>query len=112
MELSTSNILELPNQIIDWVDNVITRNDNAEIPIDFVIFPYPAGGWAAQCVPKSLKEKFSQRVPFPKEWAGQNNDLPEITGVTGAIMCHNGRFFIRAREKKEAIKLCELAMEK
>lgn len=112
MENKTSNVLELPNQIIPWVDNVIIENIIAEVPADFVIFRYPAGGWAAQCVPNSFIEKFTQRIPFPKEWAGKTNELSEITGVDGAILCHNERFFIRAKHKEEVIALCELAVKK
>ena len=107
------NILELPNQKIPWLEPVVKHNEETledKEKIDFVIFEYPDGGWAAQCVPPSLEEKFKQRIPFPKEWAGQTTALPEISGVKEATFCHNERFFVRA-ETKEAVKaLCVAAM--
>ena len=45
-----NGILEIPSQTLDWMETVV--NINATIvknnPINFVIFPYPNGGWAAQ----------------------------------------------------------------
>ena len=76
------------------------------------MFKYPAGGYAVQCVPKSYNDKFSQRIPFPEEWAGQTDDLPRISGIKSAILCHNGRFFARSAEKEDVIKMCEIATQK
>lgn len=105
-----NGILEIPSQTIDWLENVININNTAETNlINFVIFPYPNGGWAAQCVPPSLKEKFGQRIAFPKEWAGQTNKLPEISGIVGSTFCHNGCFFARATNKEDIIKMCAIA---
>lgn len=105
-----NGILVIPSQTIDWVETVININEtNKNKCINFVIFPYPNGGWAAQCVPPSLKNKFGQRISFPKEWAGQTDNLPEISGVKDAIFCHNGRFFIRASSKESIIKMCTIA---
>ena len=91
-----NGILEIPSQTLDWMETVV--NINATIvknnPINFVIFPYPNGGWAAQCVPPSLKKKFNQRITFPKEWAGQTDKLPKISGVVDSTFCHNGCFFV------------------
>ena len=103
-------ILEIPSQTIDWLETTIEINSsNNNRKINFVIFPYPAGGWAAQCVPPSLSEKFAQRIPFPSEWAGQTDKLPEISKVEGANFCHNGCFFIRATSKEAVVKLCNIA---
>ena len=105
-----SGILEIPSQTIDWLETVININASIENrQINFVIFPYPNGGWAAQCVPPSLEEKFSQRIPFPKQWAGQTEKLPEISGITEATFCHNGCFFVRANNKDAIIKMCIIA---
>ena len=106
-------ILEIPSQTMDWVDTVI--GFNLSVPcefakVNFVMFPYPAGGWAAQCVPPSFDDKFGQRISFPKAWAGKTDDLPAITGVPTATFCHNGCFFVRAQEKDDVTALCKLAM--
>lgn len=105
-----NGILELPSQTIEWVETVIAINHSTQTKqVNFVIFPYPNGGWAAQCVPSSLTNKFSQRIPFPKKWAGQTNKLPEISGIAGATFCHNGCFFVRAKTKKAITKMCQIA---
>lgn len=109
----SNHILEIPSQTIPWLDTVCNINHEhfCSNTINFVIFPYPAGGWAAQCVPPSLEEKFKQIVPFPKSWAGQTNDLAKISGVDDATFCHNGCFFARAKSKNGIIKMCALAMK-
>lgn len=105
-------ILEIPAQTLYWRDPIIQLNastKNRKKQINFVIFPYPDGGWAAQCVPPSWKNKFGQRIPFPAEWAGQTDKLAEISGVDGATLCQNGLFFARANSKEAIIQMCELA---
>lgn len=110
VDCEDNGILEISSQTIDWVETVIDINDSTETnQINFVIFPYPNGGWAAQCVPPSFTNKFSQRISFPNEWAGQTDKLPEITGVEGATFCHNGRFFVRATSKEAITKMCNIA---
>lgn len=106
------NILELPSQTISWLKKVVELNGFiSSDPIIFVIFPYPDGGWAAQCVPPSLEDRYSQIVPFPKHWAGLTTDLPFTSGVAEATFCHNGRFFVKATTREAVIKLCKKAME-
>ena len=106
-----NGVLEIPSQTMDWVEAVVNINNctEKENQINFVIFPYPAGGWAAQCVPPSLENKFEQRISFPKEWAGETKKLPEISGVADATFCHNGRFFVRASSKDAITELCIIA---
>ncbi len=109
----SDNILEIPSQTTPWLKSVVkfnmTASDEKEI-VNFVIFKYPDGGWAAQCVPPSLEEENEQRIPFPKEWAGQTTELANICKVKGAIRCHNNRFFIRAQTRNDIIKMCKLAV--
>ncbi len=105
-----NGILELPAQTIDWTETVIKINSSVRFnKINFVIFPYPNGGWAAQCVPPSQKKKFKQRIPFPSAWAGETDKLPELSKVAGATFCHNGRFFARATSKDDIIQMCNIA---
>lgn len=106
-----SHILEIPNQYIDWKPRVVEYNSIPFTYIDFVVFPYPTGGYAAQAVPPCLDEPFKQRIPFPCEWAGLTTTLPEVSGVKTATFCHNNLFFVRAETKEDVIKLCEIAIE-
>lgn len=105
-----NGILEIPSQTLEWKETVITINSFVDSKkINFVIFEYPDGGWAAQCVPPSLEDEFGQRIAFPLEWAGQTDYLPIISGVEGAIRCHNGRFFARAKDRQSIIEMCMIA---
>lgn len=106
-----NGILEIPAQTMPWIEDVVNYNESHNYKVKFVIFPYPAGGWAAQSVPPSIEKKFEQLVSFPKEWAGGNEKtLPEISGIKDAILCHNGRFFARTKTRESIIKMCRIAM--
>ncbi len=109
---SKGGILQISAQNMPWQEVVVKLNKKYDNSIKFVIFQYPAGGWAAQAVPPSMEQQFDQLVPFPKDWAGgDENTLPEICGVKTAMFCHNGRFFARARNYEDIIKMCNLAIE-
>lgn len=103
------NILLIPSQTIPWTDIIIEINETADNPIDFVAFPYPAGGYAIQSVPPSKEDKFGQRIPFPDKWAGETDDLAYISGIESAILCHRGKFFARAMELEDIILMGEKA---
>lgn len=106
-----NGILEIPAQTMPWLEDVVSYNESHNYKVKFVIFPYPAGGWAAQSVPPSIEKKFEQLISFPKEWAGGNEKtLPEISGIDDATFCHNGRFFARAKTKEAIIEMCRIAM--
>lgn len=110
------HILEIPSQAFPWLESVTYHNNISSSfenwnHIYFVIFPYLSGGWAAQCVPPSFERKFDQIAPFPKEWAGQTDKLPEISGVEDATFCHNGCFFVQAKSREGVIALCNKAQE-
>lgn len=103
------NILILPSQTIPWTKEIIYYNDHSSNKIDFVVFPYPNGGYALQCVPLSKENLFSRRIPLPEEWAGETTKLPEISGFKSATFCHNGRFFARADDYNDIIEMCNVA---
>lgn len=109
--LVSYGILEIQSQTMPWQEGVMMFNAKNNNLVKFVIFEYPAGGWAAQCVPPSKDNMFGQLLPFPAEWAGGNEKtLPGITGVEDASFCHNGRFFIRAKTREGVIRMCLMAM--
>ena len=54
---------------------------------------------------------FESRICFPKSWAGKRNeDFEELTGVSGAIFCHNALFMAVADSKQGAWQLAEQAL--
>jgi len=52
-----NGILEISAQSVPWLESITQYNKSNDFKIKFVIFPYPSGGWAAQCVPPSTEEK-------------------------------------------------------
>ena len=109
---TNDGILEIPSQTMPWLENVVSYNESHNYKVKFIIFPYPAGGWAAQSVPPSIEKKFEQLISFPKEWAGgTENTLPKISGISDATFCHNGCFFVRAKTKESILKMCRIAMK-
>lgn len=51
------------------------------------------------------------RMYLPEEWAGlQNEQLQEVTQVSGATFCHNGRFIGGASSKEAALAMAHLAI--
>ena len=102
------NVLLIPSQTIPWLKTVIKYNNNGA-RIDFVVFPYPDGGFALQCVPLSLENKFSQRIPLPEIWAGETVNLAKISNIETAILCHKGRFFARAKQLNDILKMAKVS---
>ena len=94
-----------------WLEEVVSYNKRNNDEIKFVIFSCPRKGWAAQCVPPSVEEKFCQLISFPKEWAGAGEKtLPKLSGVEEATFCNNGCFLVRARTKNAIKEMCKIAM--
>lgn len=105
----SGNIMDIPSQFIKWQPIILEHNATSSCKIDFVVFPHPSGGYAAQCVPPSKDDFFNQRIPFPKSWAGQTDKLAKLSGVKGATFCHNARFFVRGETRDAVVELCKIA---
>jgi len=103
------NMLIIPTQTYPWVDMSIEYNEISEDKIDFVVFPYPSGGFAIQCVPPSFENKFGQRIRLPKAWAGETKNLSKLSGVESAILCHKGLFFARAETLSDILLMGDIA---
>lgn len=76
----------------------------------FVVFPRDEGDWAIKTI-KNDNHTFVDRKSLPEIWAGKNNkELEKVTGVPGAIFCHNGRFIAVANNKEAILKMAEIAL--
>jgi uncharacterized UPF0160 family protein len=76
----------------------------------YVITPRVDGTWKVESVRKS-KFTFESRKMFPESWAGKRDkELADVTGISDAIFCHNGRFMVVAKSKESAIKLAQKAL--
>lgn len=57
-------------------------------------------------------EAYKRKVLFPETWAGlRDEELEKVSGVSGAVFCHNGRFLCAASNKESAIALAKRALE-
>ncbi|HYC34229.1 MAG TPA: MYG1 family protein [Candidatus Paceibacterota bacterium] len=76
----------------------------------FVVLPY-GSTWALRAVRKDLAS-FDNRKNLPNEWAGKaGEELEKITGVSGAMFCHNKLFVANAKTKEAALALAKLALD-
>ncbi len=76
----------------------------------FIVFPRHDQNWSIKTI-RNDKNSFIDRKSLPKEWAGKKDgELEKITGVPGAIFCHNGRFLAVAKTKEAVLKMAEIAL--
>jgi uncharacterized UPF0160 family protein len=74
----------------------------------------PSGDhWKLRGIPPSLNERMKVRRPLPEQWAGlRDKELRTITGISGAIFCHKGRFISIWETKEDALRALHLAMKR
>ncbi len=55
---------------------------------------------------------FKSRKLFPESWAGKRDeDFEKVSGVKGAVFCHNGRHLVIAKTREAANALAEIAVQ-
>jgi uncharacterized UPF0160 family protein len=75
----------------------------------FVVHPRETD-WCVTTI-RRADEGFETRADLPLSWAGlTNGELERVTGVTGAVFCHNKRFVAAARTREAALALAQLAV--
>ncbi len=75
----------------------------------FVVYP-KEGNWRISAVRNNLGS-FENRKNLPAAWAGKRGEeLSVLTGVSGAVFCHNKLFKAGAVTKEGAIMLARLAL--
>ncbi|MBR2246483.1 MAG: MYG1 family protein [Bacilli bacterium] len=100
--------LEL-DKYLPYEDAILTNPKGNNIM--FVVYPSNREGYAIKTVPKSL-EDHTDRLLLPEKWAGlAHKKLEDITGVKGAIFCHNNRFIATAETREAALKLVKEALK-
>ncbi len=88
-------------------EEAVLANEKANAYL-FVAFPSNRGGYAIKTVPKSLEDR-SSRLPFPKEWAGlQDEQLEEVSGIKGLRFCHAGCFIVNCKTEESAYQVLDL----
>lgn len=70
----------------------------------FLVYPSNRGGWNAQVVPVAENDR-TAKVPFPHEWWGRQDTLPD-----GATFCHASGFLLATNTKEQAVNACLTAL--
>lgn len=76
---------------IPWMECFFELNGENH-PAKFVVMP-SGQHWKLRGIPPSLDKNMLVRIPLPLSWAGMlDDDFKRVTGISGAIFCHKGRF--------------------
>ena len=80
-------------------------------PAQFVIMP-SGSHWILRGVPPNLEDKMNVRHPLPRTWAGLlKDDLARVSGISGAIFCHKGRFISVWETRESALKALQFTLD-
>lgn len=95
---------------IPWLE-IFFEMGGADHPAKFIIMP-SGNHWKLRGIPPSLEEKMKVRCPLPLEWAGLlADDLKRVSGISGAIFCHKGRFISVWETCEDALKALDYALK-
>lgn len=71
----------------------------------FVIYPSTRGGYCIKTVPVSVKDR-SNRMSFPKEWGGlDDEELEKVSGIKDITFCHANLFLVSTKTKEAALEV-------
>ncbi len=94
-----------------WLD-VFFDMDGERHPAQFVIMP-SGSHWKLRGIPPNSKDRMKVRMPLPESWAGlMAEELKKVSGISGAIFCHKGRFISVWKTKDDALKALNLILSK
>ncbi len=77
----------------------------------FVVSPRIEGNWSVSAI-RDDDNSFVNRRDFPESWVGKKDEnLEKITGVSGSVFCHTGRFIAINKTKEGAILMAKKALD-
>lgn len=96
---------------IPWME-LFFELGGGQHPARFVIMP-SGTYWKLRGIPPSYEDRMKVRCPLPEEWGGLlENELKQITGISGAIFCHKGRFISVWESREDALKALSNVLSK
>lgn len=96
---------------IPWME-VFFEMNGIQHPAQFVIMP-SGKHWKLRGIPPTNEDRMKVRFPLPEEWAGLlDDDLKKISGISGAIFCHKGRFISVWETKEDSLKALDYILNK
>lgn len=103
--------------IVFGTENVFGREITGSIlmkypePLFAILYRKDVDSWQVITIQKE-EHSFETRKALPEAWAGKRDEeLVAMTGVEGAIFCHNKRFMAVTKTKEGALALAKLALE-
>lgn len=97
------------DKAIPWID-AFFELEGQHHPAKFVIMP-SGPHWKARAIPPTTDDRMRVRIPFPESWGGLlGDDLKKISGISGAVFCHKGRFISVWETQEEAIKAVKFVL--
>lgn len=97
------------DQNLPWLE-IFFELDGKDHDAKFVIMPSGVH-WKLRGIPPSYEDRMKVRLPLPKEWAGLlEEDLKKISGISGAVFCHKGRFISVWETREDALRALEYVL--
>lgn len=94
------------NEVFHWGELAVLLSPSTLL---YIVSPREDGTWQVKCV-SDLGG--GDRKKLPKNWWNLSEEnLSKQTGVPSALYCHHNGFMVKAKTKKGAIRLAELAIE-
>lgn len=104
LKVTEKDYLEL-EEYIPYEETILKNEEGNHIL--FALYPSNRGGWGIKTIKKSAEDK-TDRLSFPENWAGlENQELEKITGIKDVAFCHSGRFLMTCKTKEAAYKVLE-----
>ena len=98
------------DKAIPWLETFFELEGERH-PAKFVIMP-SGKHWKLRAIPPNYDERMKVRFPLPGEWAGLCEiELKKVSGISGAIFCHKGRFISVWETKGDAIKALQMTLK-
>lgn len=77
----------------------------------YVVSPDTQEKWHVNTVP-DFAGSFNNRKSLPAGWAGlDGEELDNVTGISGCVFCHRGRFVAGHKTKEGAVEMARLALQ-
>ncbi len=98
------------DQYMPWKDIVLQSENGKAKDILYAVFPSKRGGYNVVATPV-LPGSFDVKKPFPKKWAGkENEELQKISGVESITFCHKNLFICACETFSDAVKIAKISI--
>ena len=93
-----------------WKDIVLQSENEKAKDILYAVFPSKRGGYNVVATPV-LPGSFDVKKPFPKTWAGrEDEELQKISGVESITFCHKNLFICACKTFNDAVKIAKISI--